>query len=308
LLQNQIADYYLMLGAVYGLTQGMYWSSMHTFTTEALGGKRMGGFVAWHVVLASFNRAVFPFTLGAIIQFVSFGTAVLIMLCIAAVLLSFTFVMREQRKSGGAGMSMRRFFAHVREKKLSRRMWSQFFIQMMFPLQMTATVCITILIVLQFDNDFSLGALTSVFALVAILTMTLYKSIKSPRFKLCFYYVASMIPLVCAVALLFGVSNVTIILCQAGFVGFRMVSGSELDKTRMNLMSDIGAEHLHTEGLLFIESGYFIARMAVCSLIVLAFSLGIFFFQVLVVALVATVPLSAVLLHLWTRKFAPRQA
>lgn len=304
-LQGQLEKFYLMLAGVWGAAQGVYWASMHTFTTEALGGKKMAGYVIWYTALSSLTRVIFPFTLGAVIQYANkgFGVAVLVMLCISVVLLAFTFVMREQRKNGTVGLSMRKFFRHLRKEGHTRRTWSQFFIQMLFPLQSIVTVCITILIVLEFRNNFSLGALTSVFSGVAVLTITFYRIVKSQRIKTIVFFAASFIPLGCAAALLFSVSRTTIILCQAGFVGFRVVSGSELEKTRMNLMSDIDAEHLHTEGLLFIEFAYFLARMAACALIISAASFGAFFFQVLVVVLIATVPLSAMLIYLWTRKY-----
>jgi len=309
LLQSQLAEVYIMLAAVYGASQGIYWASMHTFTTETLGGKRMAGFVAWHVVLASAMRIIFPFTVGALIEYTKegFGTAVLVMLVISLIELAFTFVMLEQRKSESAGLSMRKFFGHLRKEGQMRRTWSLLFAQLLFPLQGLITLCITVLIFLEFKSNFTLGLWSSVFAGVAILTIGFYKLIKSPRVKIITFYAASFIPLACAVALLFSVTPVTIIVCQAGFVGFRVVVGLELDKTRLNMMSDIGADHLHTEGLLFTEIGYFVVRVAACALIIYAASFGALFFQILVVAFIATVPLSAILIHLWKRKYLTPQ-
>lgn len=304
LFRNKLADYYLILAVLYGIAQGIFWCSIHTFTTEALGGKKMAGYIGWFISLSAFANIVFPFTLGAIIEFINFTAAALIATGISIVLLLFTLVLRDQRKNNGVGFSLRAFFRHLREKQISRPMWSQFLIQSMYGIQTMVTICITILIVRELDSDYSLGALTSVFSAVALVTVTVYKTIKAPKLKIWIYYAASMIPLCCAVVLLFSVSHFTIILCMAGYTGFRVASQTELDRTRMNLMSDFDAEHLHTEGVLFTEFSYFIVRVVVSGLIVLAAYTDTFFlFQAIVVTLIALVPLSAILLHLWTKKY-----
>lgn len=304
LLQNKLTDYYLVLAVIYGIAQGIFWCSIHTFATEALGGKKMSGYVGWFISLTAFANIVFPFTLGALIEFVSFTAAALIATGISIMLLLFTLTLRDQRKNNGAGFSLRVFFRHLRERQISRPMWLQFLIQSMYGIQTMVGICITILIVREFGSNYGLGALTSIFSAVALVTVVIYKAIKSQKLKIVVFYVASMIPLCCAVALLFTVSHVTIIMCMAGYTGFRVASQTELDRTRMNLMSDFNAEHLHTEGILFTEFSYFIARVLVCGLIALAFYTGIFFlFQIIVISLIALVPLSAVLLRLWTKKY-----
>ena len=305
LLENNLREWYLLLGAVWGVASGIYWCSMHTFTSEALGGKKMSGYAAWYFITNAFMRIVFPFTLGAIIESPKLGfvAAAAIATGLAVVLVLFTLILRDRRKSEGKRFSVRTFLRLIRERKLSRPIWSQFWIQFLYGLQSVMTLGITILVFLSLQSNFSLGALTSIFAGVSIVALAIYKPIKSQRVKIWIYYVTSILPILAAIGLLFGASPLTVILCQAGYFSFRVVSNTELERARMNLMADFGAEHLHTEGLLFTEVSYVLARFVGLGLILAIYFSGVLYlFQVLLVLLATTVLLAAVLLHLWTRR------
>jgi len=79
LMQDNLAESFLLLSAVYGIGQGIYWCSIHTFTSKTMGGKKMASYAAWYVILTSATAALTPFTLGAIIEFVSFEITVIIL-------------------------------------------------------------------------------------------------------------------------------------------------------------------------------------------------------------------------------------
>jgi len=303
LLKDNLGTYYLLLGAIYGISAGIYWCSMHTFTTEALGGKKMAGYTAWFIGIAAFTRILFPFTLGAIIQFVNFATAASIATGLAVILLVFTLVLRDQKKTDGQGFSMRRFFRHVKERKLSRPFWAQFWIQTLYGIIGVATICVTVIVAMEFDN-FRLGYLTSIFAGVSIIVLAVYKAIKAPRGKIWLYYMFSALPLLMALGLLFGLNPVTVILCQAGYLSFKTSTQSELERARMNLMSDFDAEHLHTEGLFFIEAAYTMARyVGLGCVIAIYFSGQIYLLQVFLVILMSALLIAAIVLRIWTKKF-----
>jgi len=304
LLQNHLTEYYLLLAAIWGLSSGVYWCSMHTFTTEALGGKKMAGYTSWFIGIAAFTRIVFPFTLGAIIQFVDFGVGAAIAAGLAVILLIFTMVLRDQKKNAGQGFSMRRFFGFIKEKKLAKPFWLQFGIQMFYGILGVASICVTVLVILELQNDFSLGYLTSIFAGVSIIVLAIYKAIKAPKGKTWTYYVFSVLPLIMTLGLLFGLNPVTVILCQAGWLSFRTASQNEWEYARMNLMSDFDAEHLHTEGLLFMEIAYTIARFLGLGLVVVIYlSRVAYLLQVFLVILMAALFIGAILLRLWTKRY-----
>ena len=304
LLKDNLGDYYLLLGLIYGLSAGVYWCSMHTFTTEALGGKKMSGYIGWYIGISAFTRILFPFTLGAIIQFVDFATAASIATGLAVILLVFTLILRDQKKTDGQGFSMRRFFRYIKVRKLTRPFWAQFLIQTLYGIIGVATICVTVLVFLEFEDNFTLGYLTSIFAGVSIVVLAVYKAIKAPRAKSWLYYIFSALPLLAAFGLLFGLSPVTVILCQAGYSSFKTSTQSELERSRMNLMSDFDAEHLHTEGLFFIEGAYTMARYIGLGLVVaIYFSGQTYLLQVFIVVLMALVLVAAIVLRIWKRKF-----
>lgn len=302
--QDSLTDWYLILGALWGLAEGIYWCSMHTFTSEAMGGKKMAGYAVLYTGISYLTRLVFPLTLGAVIQFVDFALAVTIVVILAFLLLLFTLILRDQRKSEGRGFSMRAFAKYVRDKKLSRPLWAQFWLQFLYGLFSTATVCTTILVFLSVHDNFKLGYLSSICAGTSIVVLSLYKLIKSPRVKILFYHISSILPFVCSLGLLFEANQFTIVTCLIGYWAFRPAVQAELERARMNLMADFGAEHLHTEGLLFSEASYALARAVGLAAIIFAYFLDMFYvFQVIPVIIMASTFFAAIWLHIWTKKY-----
>jgi YQGE family putative transporter len=305
LLRDSLADYYLLLGAVWGLSLGIYWCSMLTFTSETQGGKRMSGYVSWFIGISAFTRIVFPFTLGAIIESpnLGFGSAAGIATGLAVILLLFTLILRDQKKSEGKNFSMRAFFRYIREKKIKKPIWSQFWIQIVYGFVAVISLCVTIIVVLNVESNLELGILTSIWAGASILVLLIYKAIKSPKAKTWAYFILGSLPLLGAIGLLFDVNLVLVVICQGAYLSFKPAVQSELEKARTNLMADFGAEHLHTESLLFTEFAYFASRFAGVGLILAVYFSGVFYlFQVLIVLLMATFFISIILLHFWNKK------
>ena len=113
-----------------------------------------------------------------------------------------------------------------------------------------------------------------------------------------------VMPLIGAIGLLFDVNLVLVVICQGAYLSFKPAAQQELERARTNLMADFGAEHLHTESLVFTEFGYFISRVTGIGLILLAYFSNVFFlFQVLIVVLMATFFVAIILLHRWTKKY-----
>ena len=304
LLQDSVDQYYLWLGLAWGLASGVYWCSMHTFAAEAMGGKSMAGFTTWFIAMGAFTRIVFPVTLGSIIEFVGFATAATIATGLAITLLCFTMVLRDPRKTKGAGMSLIKFFKHMRAQKASRALWGQYFVQFCYGLFGVATLCTTILIVVQFQDNFGLGSLTSIGAAIAIAVLMTYKAIKHTRTKSVMLSIASTLPLLATIPLLFALNSFTLVLAVAGFLSFKSPAQAEMERAKLNMMTDFKAEQFHTESLVFIESAYLLARAVGIAIILGIYFSGIYYaLQVLLFALIAMVPLSVILLHRWTKKY-----
>ena len=98
LMQDNLAESYLLLSAVFGIGQGIYWCAILTFTSQSMGGKRMSGYAVWYIVLTSAVSALTPFTLGALIEFVSFEITILIALGFRIPLMTCSQLLLTKRK------------------------------------------------------------------------------------------------------------------------------------------------------------------------------------------------------------------
>ena len=317
--QDSLVDYYIILAAMFGFACGMYWSSMLTFISQTFAGRKMTGYIVWEQIIFAAARILFPFTLGALIEFVDFGVAAALSLGIGVVLVGFTFFMREiKHEVKPQPLSMRGYLRTMKAAGLSRPLWGNLIIQFLHDFYRRVAVAITVLIVVVFideDPNYTIGLFASVFAAANIVIIVCYKMIRSKRVKQILYYISGIVPVLAAIPLLFQVSALTIIILQAGFIAVGCIQKSEIDVLRINAMKIMGkccrseaegkvVECLHTESLLFTEFPMWIVRMTICGVIALAWFFDAFLvFQIFVVFLVALMPIAGLLTKRWYKKY-----
>jgi YQGE family putative transporter len=304
-LKDSLATYYLLFALCYGIAEGIYWSSIHLFTTEQMGGRQMRTYLTWFYVLMAATRIIFPVTLGAVIRFVSFTVAAFIAAGIGIVLVLWSLFLREQSSTLSHNMSMKNFFTTIRDKNLSGKMWHNFGIQFVAMLFSCTSICLTILVVLVYGDNLELGVLTSIFAGASIASLTAYRLIRNRRARRICLWIASVLPALSAIGLLFGVSATSVIAIQIGATIFGVIPRMEFDRQRMNIMKDSGLEHLNAESMVFCEFAFAIGRFVVMSLMVLTFTLsGVTGFAILVFTLTTMVLPSTYLFRRFRRTYS----
>ena len=299
-LQNQIGEFYLLLAAAEGFAVGIYWGAMNMLTGQVLGGKKMASYQAWYIGTTTAVSVIFPFTLGAVIEFVSFAVATLITLGLGILLVAFTILLQEQRTDNTA-LSMRKYISVIRQSTLSKPVSLNFWLQLLAGIYSAVSIAITVLIVIIYKDNFSLGSLTSIFAASGILVLVAYKAIKPEKIKSAFYYACCVIPVIAAVGILFEVSPFTLILLQAGFVS-KSVINMERGNLQLDIMNKLGQPTLVAESILHTELAYFIARMISMGIIIAAWYMEAFvIFQILVFVQMALLLLCGLMMRRWYR-------
>lgn len=310
-MQDYIVEYYLLFVAIFGLADGIYWGAILTLTSQSLSGKRMGAFIAWEQVIRALATIAFPFTLGILIDFVDFHVAAIISGVLGLVLVGFTFVLTEEKTRDNRPLSMIAYLRTMKQTGKSRAVWSHFALQTFHDTYRRVTVLVTVLIILAFGDNLSLGMFGSIFAAANIVIIILWKwsSKKSQRVGKGMYWVSAVAPLLFGIPLMFIVSPATIILLQVGYFAFGCIIRAEADELRFNLTSYMGDKSWHTESLLLTEYGFFIPRVIMPLVIILAYFVDAFIIvQGLVLAMMALVLVVGVMIHGWRRKYIQVQA
>ena len=300
---NQLTDLYLLFALLNGVASGIYWVAINGFTANTMGGTAMLRFQAYTNIATSAAKIILPFTLGAIIHYVSFLVATLVAAGIGVVLVAFTLLMRV-KEINKSRFSIRGYVTLLRREHLVRPVVHNFFLQLSRSLFAAAGVCVTILLAINLGDSFQLGYLISAFSAATIVLLILYRLIKSRTVKNNIYLACAVAAFLLSCGLLFEVSRLTVILFQVASSVFLVVPNIETGKLQFDVMKELGQPQTSTESLVVVEFAYFIGRLAVMGLILLGCYLESFLmFKILTIILMASAILSYVIFRLWWRAY-----
>ena len=243
-----------LVAVVYGLGWSFFSSGYNNLTAETISSKHQVRFFAVKKMMYQGTYILFPVTLGLIIDNVGFTVMALIMLCICAFLILFSFLIKP-KKTYKLSFNLRRFTKTLKERKQEVKplIWvyiSNFFRGASFD---CFTTLITIFVIKNFQSDTSLGMFQSIFTACSIITMLFY--LKFYRKKRATKFILPTVIAVAAtvVGILCSDSEIAIICFYAVYVILNVILMSVSDSRRagvvrvLSLHSNILESHAISE-------------------------------------------------------------
>jgi len=302
--QDGIANYYMLFGVIYGIILGFYWCAMHCLTVEIMGGNKMKSYQAIMLIGSNIITIALPIILGAMIDFVSFRSAAILALVVGVCLMVFTFVLLEYKPIGG-NFAMRKFFKTMKHEKKSETVWLNFWVSFNMSSLWMTSICTTILIIYVYGGNFELGMLLSLFAVGAIVLLTLYRLIKSKKIKNTIFAVSSLTTPALAIPLLFNVNQTTLIIFLFGNLILAMVTRVEASNVSYNTMKRLNSQEWLIESNFMVEFAYLFQRIIFLTIMIIGATLNIFLvFKILVVIFSASAIAIWTLTLLWRKSLS----
>jgi hypothetical protein len=301
-LESRLSKIYVLLGALWGTVQGLYWGAMNFVTSRVFEKRKVLNFFSSRYIIAAVIGIVFPITFGIVIDFGSWAITSALVLLVGAVQLLFSFFIKMERQSEKK-MDYRGFFRGLRAANHTAATVKLWFVCALTSFSYILPALMTILIIYTFGSNFGIGVFGTAFAVFNIIVLTVYR--KSPqRVKTPVYFLAGCLPFLVAAALIFNVSMVTIIIFNAVTV-MRSVINIEENKTRLNAVHNWGGEKFLLESHLFFESALFVGRVIAISLLFAVYALGAtkFLLGIGITLMLFIFAIHAILLFLWRGKY-----
>ena len=183
LLKEDIVDYIIPVSLFYGLSSGCYWSSYNVMMSEAISSRSIQKFYGLYNIWAYIVNVVAPIALGSIIDAGSFIKTSIY----AFIVCSFATFLLVSRKEDGEKLDFKGFIKDVKESKQGRAFVTAYLMSFTRGLINSITTLITIMIVLTFNSNVSLGSLSSIMAIISILiTFVFMKKYSARKSKIIF--------------------------------------------------------------------------------------------------------------------------
>ena len=238
LLKENIADYVILIALFYGMSSGIYWSSYNVMMNEAISSKSIQKFYGIYNIWGYLVSIVAPIALGSIIDAGSFvKTAVYAF--IVCLLLFFSTFLLVSRKEEGDSLDFKGLIKSVKESKQEKAFLECYLMSFINGLRSSTTTLITIMIVLTFNSNVSLGSLSSIMSVVAIfITFIFMKKYTSKKAKIVFGCL--LLCLGGGLGILFEISKPTIVLFNVLYTIAMIVPDNICSQKRMGIIRITG--------------------------------------------------------------------
>ncbi len=283
LLKDKIINYYIYLGIFYGIVQGFLWSAGHLLVNE-YASDVSNKFVSTKSMISKTLKIIFPFIFGTSIELTSFSSVAAVVVILSIIQFSFSLLIKEKDLTKAKKYSLNSFITYLKESKNEK---IKNFYKIMFYegiVNYLLETLVTIMIVLTFKTNISLGILTTIFAFCSILSVYIFqKRLKNNNTVL----IASAIMSVLGVILLlFNISKITVIiynLINSVFLIILINNAEEKRYSIINADKTITQDYL-AEHQVISEMSLNIARLiGYTILFAISFLNNIIYFKILLV-------------------------
>lgn len=207
LLKEKIIDYYIYLGACYGIVQGVLWAPGLSLVNEYVKDESTN-FVSLKSMLTQVLKVIVPFILGTSIELISFTYTAIIIVFLSVIQFFFSLLIKEEKKIKKEKFELNKYIKYIRKNSLLRTYYKLVACDGIVN-YMLATV-VTILIVTTFKSSFNLGVLTTVFSFFSILSVYIFQ--RKIKTNINIAKISAIMMVISLIALLIDINKYTIIL------------------------------------------------------------------------------------------------
>ena len=257
LLKENVIDYIIPIAIFYSVEQSLYWSSYNAMMTEAISSKNIQKFYGVYNIYGYITSIIAPIALGSVIDAGSFIKTAIYAFIVCLLLFFSTFLL-VSRKEEGDDLRIKEFLECMKE---NRKNFKMCYLMCFFNgLRNSVGVIITILIVLTFNSNLSLGSLSSIMSIIAIVVtfifMKKYTQKKSKIIYLCFVLFLTGI-----LGVIFDINKTTIVLFNALHTISTIVPDNLYSQRRMGFVRVTGNHKFALEHNVLCEVSLNIGRV-----------------------------------------------
>lgn len=169
LLKEKIVDYVYLIGVVNGITTATTGFPFNMIESEQVESKERSKYQGYKKAAEQIIGIVIPTFLGAYITFNSYETAAMLILIFSLLRLGLSFFIQNKNIQED-GLRLREFISMIKRDKKIRKLYQIEFFKGITVYGVMELV-VSLLIIYELKNDLELGAWTSIFAILTVISM-----------------------------------------------------------------------------------------------------------------------------------------
>lgn len=291
LLGDNVVNYIWILAVIAGFSIETWSFPLNLFSSKLISNNEKKNFVVYKTVLTNLSKVLIPFLLGSIISMKSFETTAIIILILSFIQILLSFKLKFIRtNSENKKLNLIKEINLIKtNKKVKRYFMMKFFKGMAY--EGALDTAVTLLIIISFNSDFSLGIITSIISLLAMISSYIYKKVKNQDKMNILIIISCIIILLSSIILVFITNQYTIIgynLIFAFFLQFIMVAEElqTLKFTNSDIINDSNRVETYVLLEIFLNAGRIISYIL---LLIVGIYNELYLLEILIIFLVLSI-------------------
>ena len=274
---ENLAKFVILAGLLHGFSEASYWSAYNLMKNELVSKHLVACYSGCQYVICEITNIVIPIILGGIIDSAHFKTCAKIVFVIAVLELIFSIFIKSKRPENSS-FNLAGFVRDIKNKGyMGKLVILSIIIGGFYGLLGVLAPLKTIMIMYEFASDFSLGIITSIVAIVVLLTIIfIRKCTKIGRRKIIFL-ISSFLPIPAVLLMVFNMCKTTVIIYSFVSAFCLVIHAMSFDVIRNILLKKLDLYGDIAEYQCAIECLMECSRVVIFSLMAFAGSIGMYF-------------------------------
>ena len=261
ILGDNVVNYIWLLAIIAGFSTETWSFPLNLFSSKLVLNDEKNVFVVYKTILSNLVKVLIPFLLGTIISKKSFGTTAMIILILSfiQILLSFKLKFKRIYSNKNKKLNLIKEVNHIKNNRKLQRFYMMKFLKGM-TYEGALDTAVTLLIIMSFNSDFSLGVITSIISILAMLSSYIYKKVKDQEKLKVVIKISSIVIFISSIVLVFITNQFTIVtynLIFTFFLQFIMVEEEvqTLKYTNSDVINDSNRVETYVLLEIFLNAG-----------------------------------------------------
>lgn len=212
LLKDKVVDYIYLVGLLYGLEEGFYYSVYNTLESDGITNEERAKFAGTYTATESILSILFPLMFGSLIYTTGFLKSLIVVFIIVIIRFVLSFKYKDINIPKNNKTNMKEYFDLTRKDKKFKQMYIVEFLNGLVYSEAAFSYIVTIYIIKVFSNSFSLGVFTSIFSIITFIIGILFAKFIKKEYYAKAIKLSMIFTIVSLVFMIFNCNAVTIVL------------------------------------------------------------------------------------------------
>ena len=299
ILAEKIATNFILIAVIYAFSEILYWCAHELLYIDVTTNNNRKNYMSTKKILGKLINIIAPIILGTSIELYSFTKIALYVFILSLVQIILTLLIRvdinnlKQEK-----YNYKNFIQCIRNNKLTKIKKYNLAGMAYGIVESSISTLIVIITMMTFKTSFSLGVLTTIFAICSMISLMLYNRFYNNKTSKLVLILCSIIVVLGVLGLLIDINKTTLIIYNFCYITTFCIFDVVYNTRKGNLVRECKIENYREEYIgytsISIGSGRIIGYLL---MLIVSFTSNLIFFKVLLVIVTAFAPIYCYLIY-----------